>query len=376
MSRIVHNSKRRGFTLVELLVVIAIIATLIGLLLPAVQSAREAANRASCSNKLKQLGLGLHQYATARTRFPAAMDRTASNTGNYSARVAPTAYSWIFSILPYFEEAVLYDQIKSSTSSMASTGYRGQFSNGDPSTIRVLVGGSQTDPFLAKEMSGLICASWGGEPLVSNYGATCYKAMTGRGYWNGSAATVPPKETQITGGSFSTDDGYMTVVPTTSLPQNPVAPFINYPLAGRSISTGDGTSKTIMVVESKEGNPRPGSGSNTGRCRWFWGPETWLCAADPQATVSFTNGVYAFSGAGSLPPRFSSGLNFGPTTQAPTQQYMPGTMTWGPSADHAGNVVMHGFADGSVRSIGADVNPNVYLGLSTWAGGENTPTEF
>jgi hypothetical protein len=51
-------------------------------------------------------------------------------------------------------------------------------------------------------------------------------------------------------------------------------------------------------------------------------------------------------------------------------------MTWGVSSDHAGNLVMHAMADGSVRSIGADVDPNVYIGLSTFAGGENTPSEF
>ena len=97
-----------GFTLVELLVVIAIIATLIGLLLPAVQSAREAARRTGCQNNLKQIGLAAQVHASARKHYPTA----GGNTQDLYFASAPTAgyarAGWGFQILPYMEEQQLH----------------------------------------------------------------------------------------------------------------------------------------------------------------------------------------------------------------------------------------------------------------------------
>jgi prepilin-type N-terminal cleavage/methylation domain-containing protein len=99
-------SRRRGFTLIELLVVIAILAILIGLLLPAVQKVREAAARMQCSNNLKQMLIGLHNYHSAYGMFPPYYKDYGNPAGNTSGQG-----NVFYFLLPYIEQENLFKQI-------------------------------------------------------------------------------------------------------------------------------------------------------------------------------------------------------------------------------------------------------------------------
>src|SRR6516165_5768282 len=100
---------RLAFTLIELLVVIAIIAVLIGLLLPAVQKVREAANRMKCTSNLHNLGVALHNFESTHSRFPPAAAR-----GPYpSAQVLNNSHhGWVAFLLPYLEQQAVHDQYR------------------------------------------------------------------------------------------------------------------------------------------------------------------------------------------------------------------------------------------------------------------------
>jgi len=124
--RVGSNGHSRGFTLIELLVVISIIAVLISLLLPAVQSAREAARRAQCVNNLKQIGLALHNYHDQNNKFPPGA--VLPNTSNLQQSIwgPQSSYlSWRALILPQMEQGNAYNSINTLESTFVIPSWTG-----------------------------------------------------------------------------------------------------------------------------------------------------------------------------------------------------------------------------------------------------------
>lgn len=98
-----NQLRRRGFTLIELTVAASVIGVLVALLLPAVQQAREAARRSTCKNNLKQIAIALHNYHDVYSSFPPGW------TGHYPHAASPRRFGWQAAILPFVDQAPLYN---------------------------------------------------------------------------------------------------------------------------------------------------------------------------------------------------------------------------------------------------------------------------
>ena len=305
----ISNSSRgrAAFTLVELLVVIAIIGILIALLLPAVQAAREAARRSQCQNHVKQITLGAHTFHDGFQKFP-------PQFGWFGSEQSGSFGTLFYHLLPYLEMEAIYDKglIKTTNSQSYPCSHERQAGTHD---VRQGLGGEHVPPY--------ICPSDTTQPYVKpNWG------------WGGASYA----------GNFQVFATGEKPVITNCCNMDSIAKWEG---EARMRDISDGTSHTIIIAEKyancNSTGPYPTGQADGGTmwARWdwtdYWQPTFAAWVTGP--TSMFQDVPYPHTHGGECNPRLA---------QTP----------------HAG-VMNVGMADGSVRSLSAELSGDVWWTLCT-----------
>jgi prepilin-type N-terminal cleavage/methylation domain-containing protein/prepilin-type processing-associated H-X9-DG protein len=330
-------SSRRGVTLVELLVVIAILATTIGLLLPAVQTARETARRSSCTNNLRQIGVAAANHESARGRFPLGAE---SRQWDERPDFPHQFFRWsvLAHLAPYYEEERLLRSLD-----LTVPLYIG-LSPGDIAP--------QNRPIVKLTVPLFLCPSDVGLPVSDLFGPTNYAGCTGTG---------------IDGGTPFATDGLFG---------------INSRIRARDVR--DGLSKTVAFSESilgsgpKATTSRDGIQTDTGYGFVFTTPLTEAACSRPfyynftdLRGFSWANGEYRTTLYNHARQPNSGALDClaALMTTADVAKMYAGYGWRTARSRHRGGVTV-GLADGSVRFVADAVDPAVWAATATIAGGE------
>jgi prepilin-type N-terminal cleavage/methylation domain-containing protein len=307
--------RHQGFTLIELLVVIAIIAILIGLLLPAVQKVREAANRAKCQNNLKQMSLALHNCNDSYQKLPPLVGRFPAKTGN-----ANTLQFWI---LPFIEQDNLYKSAFNATTNTY-----------DPISLPAAQGAA------SQVIKTYVCPA---DPSLSS----------------GS----PPNALAVAGGFLYAGASYAAnaQVFAVSAGPNSTPPFAITNREGSASIAGsfqDGTSNTVVFAEKYGMCVNLSVSPNGGGGNW------WARAAAPSVS-----GPYFGYVSSPAPPGQLGGYTQSPPFQIQPSPYSTNCDNRLPSSGHTA-VMQVGLGDGSVRGVSSSVSATTWWSAVTPNGGE------
>jgi type II secretory pathway pseudopilin PulG len=411
---------RRGFALVDLLVVMAIVGMMIALLLPAVQRSRETAQRAECTNKLKQIGIALQNAHDVSKKFPPTSYQgnragvasvwwplpgsgaasgpipSVGYTSDAGTKDATAGYSWIVRILPYLDQAALYNSILLASEKFtadaftpydvdatgAGDGFSVEFTDGRGAMI--------TKHFAAVELDELICPAYAGSATVAPspfMGKPAANPPAAYGHPDGSKLLGSPAQfaaitnfVALSATHFSCMQ-YATVeklAATTTIPADAEAPNgMIVPGVGLNLKAcTDGSSKTLMICETIE----PAM-----NC-WYEDTTAWTTGINPNSIADNPPSKTDPTLAGRdnpqhfwlVPAAGTTALNIGPAPDtalaySPALEgycATPQVISWGPSSGHQGGVVMHVAVDGSVHPVTPDIDATLYMHIITRAGRE------
>jgi prepilin-type N-terminal cleavage/methylation domain-containing protein/prepilin-type processing-associated H-X9-DG protein len=344
--KIVRSSKR-GFTLIELLVVIAIIGVLIALLLPAVQQAREAARRIQCTNNLKQIGLAMHNYESADGSFP---PLGGAGIGPAEAPNAGRSIWWGPGVLLYLtsqmEQNQLYNAFNWNVSAIIGC-------SGCPNRLNTTVINASVKAFLCPSDTGATIF-----PAGTSYGASGGPAFR---FDHNSGVSVGMFATPLAFGIKDCTDGTSNTVAfnevligdnsTASANGAEVYGVLNWP-DGKNSGQGGGDTQImpnaaallVQYIQQCDARRQTRTGEANDRHRYWTSPRN--------RQGAFSNHL--------LPPNSS---------HADCEGYNANAALATARSKHPGGVNSL-FCDGSVKFIKGSIDPRIWWGLGTRAGGE------